>query len=102
MGIRQFSSLVRLRAVISAVFAMYCPRSVAGTKGDSAMSIFSTLNISVARIKRWRIWAHLSNVGDTAKMVPDEVVALAALQLSRAVVADGMAVSKSIYTAYSP
>lgn len=64
--------------------------------------MFRTSNVSVARIERWRIWAYLSNVGNTAKMVSDEVVALAAWQLLITVVADGMAVAVfSIDIAYS-
>ena len=62
-----------------------------------------TFNIAVARIKRWRNRAHLSNVGDTVKMVADEVVTIAAAQLYRAVIADGVAVARrSIDIAYSP
>ncbi len=85
---------------------MYRPRSVAGTKGDSAVSrisIFSTFNISMARIKRRCIGVDLSNVGDTTKMATDDVIALSILQLPRTVIADSVAVTiPSIDIAYSP
>ena len=96
---RQSSPAPR-RAVVLAAFATDRPRAVAGTKGDSAM--LGTSNVSVARIERRRIWAYLSNVGNTAKMVSDEVVAPATWQSLITVVADGMAVAVfSIDIAYS-
>ena len=64
--------------------------------------MLGTSNVSVARIERRRIWAYLSNVGNTAKMVSDEVVAPATWQSLITVVADGMAVAVfSIDIAYS-